>query len=145
MKEEAHSSALDQPYDQNQAKADKAHIRSILDLFRTHLTKKQFSQQQLAVLCIKAIVKADNKDSWISSFRKVNCHPRFREPFLVHRLKIDQDLKTGEQFFKDRDSLYDAMPAVWKNMTEENRRASFEAIKSFYADSNEGDGGVWMK
>ena len=35
------------------------------------------------------------------------------------------------------------MPAVWKNMTEENRRASFEAIKSFYADSNEGDGGVW--
>ena len=35
------------------------------------------------------------------------------------------------------------MPAVWKNMTEENRKTSFEAIKSFYADSNEGDGGVW--
>ena len=83
-------------------------------MFRTHLTKRQFSQQQLAVLCIKAIVTADNKDSWISSFRKVNCHPRFREPFLVHQLKIEQDLKTGEQFFKDRDSLYDAMPAVWK-------------------------------
>ena len=58
-------------------------------------------------------------------------------------MKIDQDLKTGEQFFKDRDSLYDAMPAVWKNMPEENRRAAFDAIKSFYGDSNVGDGGVW--
>ena len=94
-------------------------------------------------MCIKAIVSADNKDSWISSFRKVNCHPCFCEPFLVHRLEIEQFLKTGELFFKDRDSLYDAMPAAWKNMSEENRRASFEAIESFYANSKEGGDGVW--
>lgn len=90
-------------------------------------------------------MSTDNKNSSISSFRKVNCYPRFCEPFLVHQLTIEQDLKTGEQFFKNCDSLHDAMPSAWKNMSKENQRLSVETIKSLYTNSKEGDGGVWNK
>jgi hypothetical protein len=135
VKEEANTSALNQAYDQLIAKTDKVNIRYLLDIIRSAL-HNPINQAQLVVICIKALVgKNDantNKDAWVASFRKVNCHPDYREPFRDWCIKIEGDLNTGDTFFKDRPSLFDAMPAVWKNMKTEDRRVICDIIDSFY-------------
>jgi hypothetical protein len=135
VKEESNTSALNQAYDQLIAKTDKVNIRYLLDSIRSAL-HHPISQSQLVVICIKALVGKDdaytNKDAWVASFRKVNCHPDYREPFRDWCIKIEGDLNTGDMFFKDRTSLFDAMPAVWKNMKTEDRRVICGIIDSFY-------------
>jgi hypothetical protein len=46
--------------------------------------------------------------------------------------KIESKLITGEQFFKNRVGLFDAMPSFWKQMTCENRHAIVGMIDGFY-------------
>ncbi len=72
--------------------------------------------------------------AWIQSFKKVNLHPRHRVSFDVRLKKIDTKLSSGE-FFALRTSLFDAMPAVWKNMSVEDRHAVVSVIDSFYKDT----------
>jgi hypothetical protein len=68
----------------------------------------------------------------MASFKKVNLHPHHRLDFNGWGKKIDSKLKTGEQFFKNRVGLFDAMPAFWKYMPAEQRRLVVALIDGFY-------------
>jgi hypothetical protein len=59
--------------------------------------------------------------------------------------KIDGELATGEQFFKSRSTLYDAMPAIWKTMPVEDRLSVIERIDKYYNDSLYDDVDPWNK
>jgi len=61
----------------------------------------------------------------VASFKKVIQHPHHIIDFKAWYKKIESKLITGEQFFKNRVGLFDAMPSFWKQMTSENRHAIF--------------------
>ncbi|KAI2508458.1 hypothetical protein MHU86_5985 [Fragilaria crotonensis] len=113
LKEEGDTSHLNQAYDQSVAKNDKAGMRMNLDLIRPHIGVR-LDQWYLISIAIEALKKI-KASAWIESFKKVNLHPRHRVSFDVWLKKIDTKLSSGE-FFASRTSLFDAMPAVWKNI-----------------------------
>jgi len=106
-----------------------------LDFVRTSSTVV-LDQWKLAIISIQALVRNDNSAARISSFKKVNWHHDYRKKNRTWCIKVEQDLETGDQYFYDRSSLFDAMPAVWKNMTEEKCRIVFNIIDSFYSDTS---------
>lgn len=139
-KEEACTSALNQAYDQYIAKKDKLNIRSMISFAIGNKNYSKLSQWEVVVASITGVfskINPDkNKQAWITSFQKVNCHPRTRILFPQWCRKIDSELETGERFFKDRTSLFDAMPAIWKHMSTEMRRKVYDIIDSFYSESS---------
>jgi hypothetical protein len=133
VKEEGDASDTNQPYDQSVAKSDKANIRHLLDSTRTKLGN--VTQWDLIAVCIIALKKV-KKESWIQSFRKVNLHPDFRVSFHEWLQKIQEKIETGERFFKERaNSLFDALPAVWRNMTTVQRQECIQIIDTMKADA----------
>ena len=92
----------------------------------------------IAINALKRIKAA----AWIESFTKVNLHPRYRVPFTVWLRKIDSKLSSGE-FFASQTSLFDAMPAMWKNMTVEDRHDVVSMIDGFYKDTASDGKPVW--
>ena len=67
VKEEGDTSAVNQPYDQSVAKAEKANIRDLLDQIRFKLGV--IDQWDLIGICCNALKKV-GKDAWISSFKR---------------------------------------------------------------------------
>ncbi len=79
------------------------------------------------------------KESWISPCEKVNLHPHRRIPIDEWLKKIDAKIQTGERFFKERDNnLFDAMPAVWRNLSVESRHAVVSTIDDFIGNTPKG-------
>lgn len=130
VKEEGDTSQVNQAYDQSVAKEDKKVIGRALDLVRSTRKLAVFKQETLVAVCIHALGNI-NPTSWVSSFRKVNQHPHHRIDFEAWCKKIESKLITGEQFFKNRVGLFDAMPSFWKQMTCENRHAIVGMIDGF--------------
>jgi hypothetical protein len=113
VKEEGGASDTNQAYDASVAKADKASNQWLLDTVQPKLGV--MTQWDLIAMCIIALKKVD-KQSWISSFEKVNLHPHKRIPIDQWLKKIDRRIQTGGRFFKElENNLFDAMPAVWRN------------------------------
>jgi hypothetical protein len=83
------------------------------------------------MLCIQGLKKV-KKEAWIDSFKKVNLHPEHRVAFPDWIKRIDEKLISGERFFKNRSSLYDAMPALWRNLAVVDRKAIISEIDQFY-------------
>ena len=114
VKEEGDTSDTCQAYDDQVAKADKRLIREAID--KTRRVVNILNQWILIGITIEAISKVDPK-VWENSFVKVNLHPDHRVPFVDWLKRIDSKIETGERFFtKHNSSLYNAMPALWKNM-----------------------------
>jgi hypothetical protein len=44
-------------------------------------------------------------------------------------------LVSGEQFFKDRETLYDAMPALWRQMEVADRKSVVSLVDGFYSNN----------
>ena len=132
LKEEGDTSHMNQAYVQSVAKNDKAGMQMNLDLIRPHkgVRLDQWYLIRKQIVALKKI----KASAWIESFKKVNLHPRHRVSFDVLLKKIDTKLSSGE-FFALRTSLFDAMPAVWKNMSVEDRHAFVSVIDSFYKDT----------
>jgi hypothetical protein len=85
-------------------------------------------------LAIRSLSQVPSK-TWVESFVAVNLHPDRRIPFEEWLKEIDSKIQTGERFFKVRNrSLFDAMPALWKRMTEIMRQMVVDTIKGFYQD-----------
>ena len=122
------------------AKNDKAGMRMNLDLIRPHIGVR-LDQWYLITIAIEALKKI-KPAAWVESFTKVNLHPRHRVPFDIWLKKIDGKLSSGE-FFAQRTSLFDAMPAVWKNMSIDDRHAVVSVIDSFYKDATMEGKPVW--
>ena len=107
-------------------------MRANLDLIRPHIGVR-LDQWYLITIAIEALKKI-KPNAWIESFKKVNLHPQHdRVSFDDWLKKIDSKLSSGE-FFASRTSLFDAMPAVWKNMSVQDRHDVVSVIDSFYRD-----------
>ena len=136
VKEEGDTSQVNQAYDQSVAKEDKKVIGTALDLVRSTRKLAVFNQETLVAVCIHAL-RNINPTSWVSSFRKVNQHPHHRIDFEAWCKKIESKLVTGEQFFKNRVGLFDAMPSFWKQMTCQDRHEVVGMIDGFYSSANQ--------
>ena len=66
-------------------------------------------------------------------------------PFHLWLKKIDGKLGHHEQFFSNRTSLFDAMPAVWKNLSVEDRHEVVNLIDGFYTSREFEDAPIWTK
>ena len=137
VKEEGDASDTNQAYDQSVAKADKARIRGLLDTVRPSLGV--MTQWDVIATCITALGRV-TKTAWISSFQKVNLHPHHRVPIDEWLKRIDAKLQTGERFFKEcNNELFDAMPAVWRNLPVEVRHKVVSIINEFIASTPTGE------
>jgi hypothetical protein len=121
VKEEGDMLQVNQAYNQSVAKEDKKLIGDTLDTCRSNHRLAILNQGTIVSACIHALRKV-KRESWVASFKKVNLHPHHRLDFNCWCKKIDSKLKTGEQFFKNRVGLFDAMPAFRKYMPAEQRR-----------------------
>jgi hypothetical protein len=75
-----------------------------------------------------------------SSFQKVNLHPHHCAPIEECLKHIDSKLQTGKRFFKERkNELFDAMPAVWRNLSLEHCHKVVSIIDEFIASTPTGD------
>jgi hypothetical protein len=132
-KEEGDSSDTNQAYNQLVAKADKRILRESLDKARGRISGI-INQKVMIGLVIRSLSQVPSK-TWVESFVGVNLHPDRRIPFEEWLKKIDSKIQIGERFFKVRNrSLFDAMPALWKQMTEIMRQMVVDTIKGFYQD-----------
>ena len=136
VKEEGDTSQVNQAYDQSVAKEDKKHISAALDKARSI---QVLNQETVVAACIYALNLVP-AESWVSSFKKVNLHPHHRVDFTTWCKKIESKLKTGEQFFKNRVGLWDAMPAFWKAMPPEHCHLVVAMIDRLYENSKVAEG-----
>ena len=75
-------------------------------------------------------------ETWEKSFKRVNLHPHHRVPFNDWLKRIDEAIQGGERFFcEGQNSLYEAMPALWKNMDVECRHRLVRVIDGFYRNT----------
>jgi hypothetical protein len=146
LKEEGDTSAVNQAYDQAVAKADKRHIREMHERLKCSRTGRSVVTNQFEAtgVCLVALRKVTAKD-WICSFDKVNLNPDTRVNFKSWIERIDGMIKTGEQFFIGRTSLFDAMPAVWKGLKVHKRRIIINKIKRFYEEAATDNSYPWKK
>jgi hypothetical protein len=144
LQEEGDSSHVNQPYDQFVAKADKNCIRQDLDLCRMKIVKGPLNQWSLIGISLVGLKRVP-EDSWTRSFQATNLHPDHRVCFSEWARKIDTDLATGDQFFRGRSTLYDAMPALWKTMSVEERQLIVARIDKYHNDSLYNDVDPWSK
>jgi hypothetical protein len=142
VKEEADTSSACQSYDQSVAKTDKKIVRPIIDTVRKKLGV--ISQWHLIAICLEGL-KNVPKEKWIELHIKVNMHPDHHVGLEEWLKCIDNAIETGERFFKEHiNDMYDAMPAVWKNLTPELRHEVVSVIDQFYENAAPGNE-VWSK
>jgi len=141
VKEEGDASETNQAYDQSVAKQDKANIRHLLNT--TRMRKAKITQWDLIATCVVALVKT-KKTAWVSSFRKVNLHPDYHVSFEEWLDKIRDKIETGERFYKERPNrMFDSLPAMWTNISIENRQGCIQLIDSMQAEKEEGKS-IWL-
>jgi hypothetical protein len=138
IKEEGDTSHVNQAYDQQVAKADKKMMRENLAFVRSKLGGNKIDQWVLIQLAAHAQAKVD-RDCWVQSHNSVNTNPKTRVPFneWIKRLDKKGVLLSGEQFFKTRTSLYDAMPACWTKLSVEAMHSVITIIKKIYDRAEE--------
>jgi hypothetical protein len=145
VKEESGASDTNQSYDQQQAVADKKATRQLLDIARPRMSQRMDQYKLVGVILVA--IKSLPLSLWESSFIRVNLHPHHRMSFEDWIKKIYDKVKTGETKYTrtNDDSYYDAMPAVWKNMSTEHWHKVLSIIDEFEAGTNENDGVAWSK
>lgn len=135
VKEEGDTSQVSQAYDQLVARADKRLIREYLDEYRLNVSGI-LSQYELILICNTAFNEVKKKD-WIESFTRVNFRPSTRQPFKVWVKKHEEQVRSADILFAASDSLFEAMPALWKNMSEEMRETVCVMFKKFEDNDHE--------
>ena len=137
IKKEGDSSHINQGYDQFVAKKDKRVIEEAICKLKQGCRSLMMNQKIFLGIIIHALKDISPK-VWEQSFIGVNLHPDHRIPFDDWVKKIDATLQGGERFFHDnKQSMFDAMPVLWKNMTVEVRHKVVCTIDCFYRDSPE--------
>ena len=94
----------------------------------------QKRRRALVIIGIR-IVKECKKETWISSFARVNLHPTYRKPFPEFMKKISQFIRGGTQFVEE--DLYPSpakkfkmLPQFWKGMQPSERRVAMTILNS---------------
>lgn len=86
-------------------------------------------------ICIEALKKIP-PTTWIDSFNRVNLHPDHRVSFKAWMEKIPPALLASGAFV-EHPMLHDALPAVWSNMTVEQRHQIKFMLDAFHQQSEE--------
>ena len=141
IKEEGDTSHMCQAYDQEVARSDKRWTREILDAYRLGV-HGVLSQWELILGINAALNKADPK-AWRRSHIRVNMCPSRMTSFADWLRKHEKTVAAADRFFESRDSLFEAMPAVWKNLTHPQREVVACLFQDFEeeAEKNPGCGG----
>jgi len=143
-KEEGDSSQVNQAYDQLVARADKRHLNCSLIKIKKTL-KSKMTQWHLIKIAANAQMKV-SRETWVKSFIKVNCHPKFRISFAdwLDRLRDKGILQSGDSFYDDNIfGLFDAMPAFWKRMPVVARQGLVDAIDNMKEEAEDNETTVW--
>jgi hypothetical protein len=142
IKEESDSSQVCQPYDQIVAKQDKRVTRGLLEgfCFSRHGVITQF---ELILIVNTALNREGSQDPWRTSHIRVNACPSKMQPFTKWLKQLEA--LVADLFFESRDSLFDAMPDMWKNMSEIQRRQVCSLLVSLEccAITNPNSGSLW--
>jgi hypothetical protein len=132
IKEEGDTSQVSQAYDQLVAKSDKKFTRALLDGYRFH-TKGVINQFQL-ILIINSALNGTDAMSWLKSFVRVNMCPSKHVPFTAWVKKHEATVAAADRFFTNRSNLFDAMPASWQKLSEDDRRNVCDLFERFSGD-----------
>ena len=133
LKEEGDSSHVNQAYDQKVAKDDKVTMRDCLGYLRQaeKLTKSIISGWDLIHVALAA-VRELSPDSWITSFTRVNLHPRFRAAFPEWCQRISHFLEGGANFKPEivMADTYNLLPSFWRGMALVEKKRCSEILKA---------------
>ena len=129
IKEEGDSSHLCQAYDQLVAKQDKRVTRNLLEGYR-YSKHGVITQYELVIIANTAMNAPNSADAWRTSHIRVNMCPSQMIPFTDWLKKHEASVSAADRFFESRISLFDAMPAMWKNLSEIQRREISELVDS---------------
>jgi hypothetical protein len=121
IREESDSSQVCQPYDQIVAKQDKRVTHGLLEGF-CFLRHGVITHFELIHIVNTALNREGGQDAWRTSHIRVNACPSKMQPFTKWLKKHEALVTAADRFFEYRDSLFDAMLAMWKNMSEIQRR-----------------------
>jgi hypothetical protein len=140
IKEEGDSSQVCQPYDQLVAKQDKRVTGDLLEGF-CYSKHGAITQFELVLIANTAINKGGSAKAWQTSHLRVNMCPSEMQPFADWLKKHEASVSAADWFFESCASLLDAMPGMWKNLSEVQRREVLQLVDSMEmtghtADSN---------
>lgn len=77
----------------------------------------------------------NKKSVWQDSHERVNCRPSARKPFAEWILTLKDVAEAGDFFFHKRTGMFDAMPACWKHLKEDQRREVAALCQTFYNEA----------
>ena len=70
-----------------------------------------------------AAVRELPADSWVTSFKRVNLHPKYRTSFVEWCKKIDRYLVGGQSFESETElDMYSLLPSFWHGMTPAEKK-----------------------
>jgi hypothetical protein len=119
IKEEGDTSQVSQAYDQMVARADKRKFRELIDVYKVH-QKGVLNQWAMILIVNQALNEVAKTNAWPTSFERVNLKPSQRKPFSQHLQRHKGTVDAADFLLKSRSGLYDAMPACWKNLAEQD-------------------------
>jgi len=135
-KEEGNSSHVNQAYDQDVAKKDKAAAEEALGFLKNDLCIKYNGHIDAYALLQVSLyaIRSTTPKMWQSSFRRVNLQPSTRRPFKEWCAEISEALDTGSNFKMEEFAVdsYLALPTWWKqfpNSDLQNLRVCYELSK----------------
>ena len=132
IKEEAHTSHINQPYDKFVAKSDKKQWKQNLDIIR----QNGKVVDQLTMVAAAIGVLNDSKSQWEQSFKAVNMHPDKRVSFEEWMKKCDRNIAAGAMVKKsstdeNKKVLYSALPELWRCMGKSLQSNLINVIKAY--------------
>jgi hypothetical protein len=132
LKEEGDTSHVCQAYDQKVAKDDKSTMRECLGYLRESekLSKSIISGWDLILVGLAA-VRELSPTSWVTSFMRVNLHPKFRVPFAEWCVKISSFIEGGQSFKPETVvDEYELLPPFWQGMLPSEKSQCLEIVKA---------------
>lgn len=133
LKEDGDTSHVCQAYDQDVAIKDKITMRSCLDYLRQSekLQKNVIDGWDLIHVGLAAVRELDPK-SWITSFTRVNLHPRHRVEFPQWIERIEQFLQGGLSFKQEEMDVdpYALLPSFWHGMSTVEKKQALTILQS---------------
>ena len=124
-----------QRYDQDTAKKDKASFRDDTSILRSWLpeTRDVLNSWCMVNVGIQDVQKL-LRESWISSFKKFNLHPKHRVSFIQWCDRIKPFLQVRDYFKPDTKLTihdeYDLLSLFWKEIQPAEKKALVEAFGS---------------
>jgi hypothetical protein len=133
IKEEGNTSQVSQAYSQLVAKSDKKFTQALLDVYQFHA--KRVINQFLLILIISLGLNGTDTMSWLKSFVQVNMCPLKHFTFTTWRKNNKATVLAADRFFTHQSNLFDAMPALWQKMSENDQCNFCNPFKRFIGDN----------